>query len=82
MHARNTHQVLGADLKIPSLFVVCWTKDGQLKGGTAQALRLADLHSIPIYNLGAESLQCRGLTPLRQRLSLLSEILSNLPKES
>ena len=35
-----------------SKFVVCWTPGGQLKGGTAQALRIATALNIPIINLG------------------------------
>lgn len=52
MHARNCHQVLGQDLKTPSTFVVCWTEGGRLKGGTAQAIRIAQHYGIPVYNLG------------------------------
>lgn len=48
LHARNVHQVLGKDLRTPSDFVICWTES---KGGTQQALRIAEHYSIPIYNL-------------------------------
>lgn len=47
LHARNCHQILGADLASPARFVVCWTPDGSLDGrgrnvgGTGQALRIA-----------------------------------------
>ena len=51
MHARNCHQVLGADLKTKSAFVVCWTKDGLGGGGTGQAIRVARAHHIPVYDL-------------------------------
>lgn len=57
LHARNSHEILGADLARPSNFVVCWTPDGSLDGagreagGTGQALRIAALHSIPVFNL-------------------------------
>lgn len=51
LHARNGYQVLGQDLKSPSLFIICWTKDGRASGGTGQALRIAADHHIPIYNL-------------------------------
>lgn len=50
--ARNCHQVLGYTLDTPSKFIICWTKDGKDIGGTAQALRLAREHKIPIHNLG------------------------------
>ncbi len=48
LHARNTHQVLGKNLIEPSEFIICWTGP---KGGTQQALRIADYCEIPIYNL-------------------------------
>ena len=57
--ARDNHQVLGADLKSPIDFVVCWTEDGceshserSIKtGGTGQAISLADRWGIPVFNL-------------------------------
>jgi len=55
--ARDGHQVLGAELLGPVSFVVCWTADGSLDGsglyadGTGQALRIADEHAIPVFNL-------------------------------
>lgn len=55
LHARNGFQILGRDLKTPTDFVVCWTKDGGPTGGTGQAIRLAMQHNIPIYNLYRES---------------------------
>lgn len=51
MMARNCHQVLGQDLKTPVKFIVCWTKDGKVAGGTGQALRMANDLGIPVYNL-------------------------------
>lgn len=50
--ARNSHQVLGPDLDDPVDCVICWTKGGKLEGGTAQAIRIAEDHGIPIFNLG------------------------------
>lgn len=49
--ARNTHQILGQDCNTPSLFVICWTPKGEYKGGTSQAMRVADHSNIPIINL-------------------------------
>lgn len=48
---RNACQVLGLDLKSPVDLVICWTKDGRASGGTGQALRIAEAHSIQIINL-------------------------------
>lgn len=57
--ARNSHQILGPDLKSPSKMVICWTPDGCEShaarsihtGGTGQAISIADHHGIPIFNL-------------------------------
>lgn len=57
--ARNTMQVLGKNLDTPSDFVICWTQDGcsnvdnrtKQTGGTGQAIALASLNNIPVYNL-------------------------------
>jgi hypothetical protein len=55
--ARDSHQVLGANLASPARFVVCWTADGSLDGsgagadGTRQALRIAHRRGIPVFNL-------------------------------
>jgi len=55
--ARNGYQVLGPDLKSPSDFVLCWTPGGEEIGGTAQAIRVARGHGIPVINLGKVSLE-------------------------
>ena len=52
LHARNCHQVLGLDLKSPSEFLVCWTPNGKIIGGTATAIKIAMDHNIPITNYG------------------------------
>lgn len=57
--ARNTHQIMGYDLKTYSEFVVCWTADGceshetrvRDTGGTGQAIAIASTLDIPIFNL-------------------------------
>ena len=62
---RNTFQVLGADLKTPSQFLVCWTPDGctshatrtRETGGTGTAISIADDLGIPIYNLELSTIQ-------------------------
>lgn len=58
-HARKCHEILGADLKSPVNFMVCWTKDGcesreacgSETGDTATAIRIASSFGIPIFNL-------------------------------
>ena len=54
LHARNSLQVLGKDLNTLSDFIICWTKNGSMIGGTAQALRIAKAYDIPIFNLAIE----------------------------
>jgi hypothetical protein len=54
--ARDSHEVLGADLARPVCCVICWTPDGDVDGrsaaeGTGQALRIARCHGIRAYNL-------------------------------
>jgi hypothetical protein len=57
LHARNSHEVLGARLSAPSRFLICWTSDGSLdgacrtSGGTGQALRIAVANRVPVFNL-------------------------------
>ena len=51
LHGRNMMIVLGADLKTSVDFIVCWTPDGKISGGTGQALRLAIARGIKVYNL-------------------------------
>ena len=53
LHARNSHQLFGADLQTPSEFAICWTKGGVMRGGTAQAIRLCEQHGMPVCNVGA-----------------------------
>ena len=58
LHQRNTRIMLGleavhGEMVQASKFVLCWTPGGQLKGGTAQALRIATALNIPIINLGS-----------------------------
>lgn len=47
LHTRNCYQVLGQDLRTPSKFIVCWTS---ARGGTTQALRIAEDYGIPVFN--------------------------------
>ncbi len=55
LHMRNINQVLGMDIENPVLsdLVVCWTKGGQVVGGTATAIKIAEQHDIPVINLGS-----------------------------
>ena len=53
-HARNNYQVLGSDLNSPTDFVLCYApldKNGNPTGGTSQAIRVATLENVPVFNL-------------------------------
>jgi len=50
-HARNCYQILGNNLDTKSQFVLCWTPNGEMVGGTSQALRIAKDLGIPIFNM-------------------------------
>ena len=50
--ARNIHQITGQDLNTPSSFVVCYTPQGKLTGGTRQAIEYAMSLGIEVINLG------------------------------
>jgi hypothetical protein len=48
--ARNYRQVIGLN-EPNSEFVVAWTEGGEMKGGTAQAMRIAKYHGITVVNM-------------------------------
>jgi hypothetical protein len=49
--ARNAYCILGEDLQSPVDFVLCWTPNAAITGGTGQGLRIALDYNIPIFNL-------------------------------
>lgn len=67
MHTRNVFQVLGTDLKSPSKFVVCYTRDKACTldeitkdtGGTRTALRLACHLNVNVFNIAREDHKLR-----------------------
>ena len=55
LHSRNTFQILGPNPisnPIKTKFVVCYTQNAEIKGGTATAIKLAMQNNIPVFNLG------------------------------
>ena len=52
LHARNCYQVLGQKLNEPSDFLLCWTENGEKRGGTRTAIVLAENNNIPVLNFG------------------------------
>jgi hypothetical protein len=57
LHGRNSHIILGDDLNSPVSLVICYTKNGEEIGGTAQGMRLAKAFNIPILNLFHENIK-------------------------
>ncbi len=49
---RNGNQIFGTDFSEPTDVVICYTPGGEEKGGTRQAIALANLIGIPVLNLG------------------------------
>jgi len=50
--SRNFRQVIGRYKQPNSSFVLCWTPNGEKKGGTSQAIRIAEDYKIPVVNFG------------------------------
>lgn len=70
-HIRNVFQVLGPDLKSPSLFLLCCAdplkrNSVAVKGGTGTAVKLAELNNIEIYNL-----RTRPFAEIHEALSVI-----------
>jgi len=63
LHGRNSFQVLGPDLRTPSVGLICWTPDKCCShaertirtGGTGTAISIASHYGIPISNLAKPS---------------------------
>lgn len=63
LHARNGYQVLNEDLCSPVEMVICWTPDGCIEhkrrtrrtGGTGQAISVASLNGVRIFNIQREA---------------------------
>ena len=62
LHARNYLILNGVQ------FVICWTPNGEVTGGTGQAIRIAQSRGIKIYNLGDPN----TLAAFEKRLEVLS----------
>ena len=51
LHARNA-AVIGVTLDRPADAAIAWTAEGRVAGGTGMAIRIAQAHGIPVFNLG------------------------------
>lgn len=54
LHARNSLVMVGDWFDQPVEFVVCWTPNAAVTGGTGQALRIASALNIPVFNLAVD----------------------------
>ncbi|MCG3883936.1 hypothetical protein I3271_04450 [Photobacterium leiognathi] len=79
---RNSHQVLGSDLRTPVSFVViCHTSDGAthasatmaITGGTEQAIRVASANAISVCNTGNPSNYLRIEAKIRNASQIILE---------
>jgi len=55
--SRNMQIVLGEKLDTPVNEILCWTKNGDLTGGTRYAIMLGRMLAIPITNYGCTQLK-------------------------
>ena len=51
LHARNAAILLGSTLNRTACAVICWTPNGETRGGTGMAIRIAQTADIPVLNL-------------------------------
>lgn len=51
LQMRNGLILLGWEYDEPCKFVICWTPNAQVIGGTGQTIRLANKYGIPVFNL-------------------------------
>jgi len=80
LHARNVAQILDRDLNTPADAVLCWTRDGEPVGGTAQAIRIAEACGIPIINLGASPEKWDRSLPIWNEIEdILEPLLQSKP---
>ena len=75
LQARNSHQILGHNLRTPSDLVICWTKDGLGQGGTGQAIRIAKDCDIPVIDAGSYGMNLNSFE--RDLVNLVEHIRNN-----
>lgn len=67
LHGRNAMIILGENLSIPSDFVICWTPEARVQGGTGLGINIALANNIPVYNL-ANKEDCKIVSSVIKRL--------------
>ena len=82
LHARNVAILLGPNLDTPVNAVICWTRGGELRGGTAMGIRIAHAHNIPVLNLATLSPReaCQQLQQLKSQAQTLTPARSKLTR--
>ena len=70
LHARNA-AVLGVTLDPPVDAAIAFTAEGRVEGGTGMAIRIAEAHGIPVFNLGSMTPRavCERLAAIRRAAS-------------
>lgn len=74
--SRDVCQVLGQDLDKPSEFVICYTPQGYLVGGTAMAIRVANERKIKVFNAGLYDVQSWTKKTSVPRSKFVEEVLT------
>jgi hypothetical protein len=75
LHLRNVHQIYGDFNSGISEFVLCWTNNCEIIGGTATAIKIAKNNNVPVYNFGSCNSQS-DLLVLWDRIKMLENISS------
>ena len=71
LHARNAAVLLSEMLNRPVDACVAWSAQGRIEGGTGMAIRIAEAHGIPVFNLGSMAPRpvCERLAAIRRAAS-------------
>jgi hypothetical protein len=67
LHARNFLIIQGC------AFIICWTPNGAVKGGTGQAIRIAEKTGINVWNLGDKKTLDYFLADIEKRINEIPE---------
>ena len=75
LHSRNVHQVFGWDInpKTYSKYIICWTPNAKMVGGTATAMKLAKNAGIKIFNLADKTQLNKILKYLKEKESICTK---------
>lgn len=66
LHARNALILLGKNLSSPVQFVICWTPEGAITGGTGLSIKIAMDYRIPVFNLANPEHEERVMRKIHQ----------------